>query len=126
MVSKQLVLKSLVAAIAAAFSLAQAQGPKGTLEKQLEAEYMLTTPTADNTDIVTAGSVLILQKKGFSAGVVSSKVVTQNTYKDGQIKAGAASAVRRFGGLPGISLVPGVGSVAGTAAGAAGEIPGTS
>jgi hypothetical protein len=91
-----------------------------TLEKQLESEYMLTTPTADNTDIVTAGSVLILQKKGFSAGVVSSKVVTQNTYKDGQIKAGTASAARRLGGLPGISLVPGVGSVAGTAAGSAG------
>lgn len=118
--SKQLVSKLFVTAVAAAFCLAQAQGPKGTLEKQLESEYMLTTPTADNTDIVTAGSVLILQKKGFSAGAVSSKVVTQNTYKDGQIKAGAAAAVRRFGALPGIGLVPGVGSVAGSAAGAAG------
>lgn len=118
--SKQLVSKSFVAMVAAAFSLAYAQGPKGTLEKQLESEYMLTTPTADNTDIVTMGSVLILQKKGFSAGSVSSKIVTQNTYKDGQIKAGAATAVRRFGGLPGISMVPGVGSLAGSAAGAAG------
>ena len=118
--NKQLFSKFVVTAVVGAFSLAQAQGPKGTLEKQLESEYLLTTPTADNTDIVTTGSVLILQKKGLSAGVVSSKVVTQNTYKDGQIKAGAASAVRRFGGLPGISLVPGVGSVAGTAAGAAG------
>ncbi len=118
--SKQLVSKSFVAAVAAAFSLAQAQGQKATLEKQLEAEYMLTTPTADNTDIVTTGSVLILQKKGFSAGVVSSRVVTQNTYKDGQIRAGAAAAVRRFGSLAGIGLVPGVGAAAGTAAGAAG------
>jgi hypothetical protein len=91
-----------------------------TLEEQLEAEYKITTPTADNTDIVTQGSVLILQKKGFSAGSVSSKVATQNTYKDGQIKAGAATAVRRFGGLPGISYIPGVGTAAGTAAGAAG------
>ena len=118
--NQKLLTISLVAVIAAAISLAQAQGPKATLEKQLESEYMLTTPTADNTDIVTTGSVLILQKKGFSAGAVSSKVVTQNTYKDGQIKAGAATAVRRFGGLPGIGLVPGVGSVAGSAAGAAG------
>ena len=39
-----------------------------TLEQQLEGEYMLTTPTADNTYIVTMGSVLVLQKKGFSAG----------------------------------------------------------
>jgi hypothetical protein len=99
---------------------AQAQAPKGTLEDQLQSEYMITTPTADNTDIVTQGSVLVLQKKGFSAGAVSSKVTTQNTYKDGQIHSGAATAVRRFGGLPGISSIPGVGSVAGTAAGAAG------
>jgi len=99
---------------------ALAQAPKGTLEDQLQAEYMITTPTADNTDLVTTGSVLVLQKKGFSAGAVASKVTTQNTYKDGQIHSGAATAVRRFGGLPGISSIPGVGTVAGTAAGAAG------
>jgi hypothetical protein len=98
----------------------EAQAPKATLESQLESEYKITTPTADNTDIVTMGSVLILQKKGFSAGSVSSKVTTQNTYKDGQIKSGAATAVRRFGALPGIGYIPGVGTAAGTAAGAAG------
>ncbi len=96
------------------------EAPAATLEQQLEGEYKLTTPTADNTDIVTMGSVLVLQKKGFSAGAVSSKVLTQNTYKDGQIKSGAATAVRRFGGLPGIGYIPGVGTAAGTAAGAAG------
>jgi hypothetical protein len=101
-------------------SLAQLQAAAGTLEQQLESEYMITTPTADETDIVTMGSVLILQKKGFSAGSVSSKVSTQNTYKDGQIHAGAATAVRRFGGLPGISSIPGLGGAAATAAGAAG------
>ena len=98
----------------------RAQAPKATIEQQLESEYKLTTPTADNTDLVTTGVVLILQKKGFSAGSVSNKVATQNTYKDGQIKSGAATAVRRFGGLPGISYIPGVGTAAGTAAGAAG------
>src|SRR5579863_6025227 len=118
--NKQLVSKSFVAVLAATFSLAQAQGPKATLEQQLESKYTLTTPTADNTDIVTQGSVLILQKKGLSAGAASSKVVTQNTYKEGQIKSGAATAIRRFGALPGIGLVPGVGTAAGSAAGAAG------
>jgi hypothetical protein len=118
--NRQLFLTWFAAVLAAAFSMAQAQGPKATLEKQLESEFLLTTPTADNTDIVTTGSVLVLQKKGLSAGAVSSKVVTQNTYKDGQIKSGAATAVRRFGALPGIGLVPGVGAVAGTAAGTAG------
>jgi hypothetical protein len=110
---------SVITLIIAAFPLAQAQAQK-TLEEQLQSEYMITTPTADNTDLVTTGSVLILQKKGFSAGAVASKVVTQNTYKDGQIHAGAATAVRRFGALPGISYIPGVGAAAGTAAGAAG------
>src|SRR5580658_5392005 len=118
--NRQLVLKSFAAVIAAAFSLAPVQAQKTTLEKQLESEYTLTTPTADNTDIVTMGSVLILQKKGLSAGAVSSKVETQNTYKDGQIKSGAATAIRRFGGLPGIGNIPGVGAAAGTASGAAG------
>jgi len=110
---------SLSTLLLAAFPLAQAQAEK-TLEEQLQSEYMITTPTADNTDIVTQGSVLILQKKGFSAGAASSKVLTLNTYKDGQIHAGAATAVRRFGGLPGIGYIPGVGTAASTAAGAAG------
>ena len=76
--NRQPVSKSFAAVLAAAFSLAQAQGPKATLETQLESEYMLTTPTADNTGIVTMGSVLILQKKGFTGGAVSNKVPTQN------------------------------------------------
>ncbi|MGB6945743.1 MAG: hypothetical protein WBE37_25320 [Bryobacteraceae bacterium] len=100
---------------------ASLQVPAATLEQQLESEYKLTTPTADNSDIVTMGSILILQKKGFSAGSVSSNVVTQNTYKDGQIRSGAATAIRRFGHLPGIGYIPGVGTAAGTAAGTAGE-----
>jgi hypothetical protein len=111
---------SCITVLVAALSLAPAQAQKGTLEQQLESEYKITTPTADNTDLVTTGSILILQKKGFSAGAASSKVATMNTYKDGQIKSGAATAVRRFGGLPGISSIPGVGSAAGAAAGAAG------
>lgn len=112
---------TFIAALSATFWLAQAQGPQAaTLEQQLESQYALTTPTADNSDLVTTGSVLILQKKGLSAGAAANKVATQNTYKDGQIKSGAATAVRRFGGLPGIGLVPGVGGVAGSAAGAAG------
>jgi hypothetical protein len=108
----------IFAALTATCSLTWAQTPNGTtLEQQLEAEYTITTPTADNTDLVTTGAVLILQKKGLSAGSVSSKVSTLNTYKDGQIRAGAAAAVRRFGALPGIGGIPGVGGVAGAAGG---------
>ena len=112
---------ALVSALtAAAFATQiQAQAP-ATLEKQLEAHYSLTTPTADNTAIVTQGSTLILQKRGLSAcgAVAPGHAATQNTYKDGQIRAGAAAAVRRFGALAG--YIPTVGGTAATAAGQAG------
>jgi hypothetical protein len=83
---------------------------KGKLDDQLTAAYALTTPTADNTDIVTQGVVLILQKKGLVIGDATSSVPYQNYYKDGQIKAGAAgtfSKISHFGGLiPGAPAVP--------------------
>jgi len=75
-----------VAVLAAAFSLAQTQGSKATLEQQLESEYILTTPTADITDIVTMGFVPILQKKRFSAGQFRTRSRPRITDKDGQIK----------------------------------------
>ncbi len=106
----------LVSALTAAGFAAQVQAQ--TLEKQLEAHYTLTTPTADNTAIVTQGATLVLQKRGLSAGAVGNHVATQNTYKDGQIRQGAAAAVRRFGALAG--YIPTVGGTAATAAGAAG------
>jgi hypothetical protein len=104
----------LIAAVASS----KAQGPKATLEQQLESEYKLTTPTADNTDIVTMGSTLILQKRGFSAGAVANTVMATNTYKDGQIKGDAASALRhcRFCGN-----IPGIGASLSTATAAAGS-----
>jgi hypothetical protein len=110
---------TLIGVLAITGLLTLALGDKPTLEKQLESEYALTTPTADNTDLVTTGAVLILQKKGLSAGLASSKVPTQNTYKDGQIKAGAAAALRKFGGFG--SHIPGIGGAVGAAAGAAGS-----
>jgi hypothetical protein len=106
-----------VLVLLSAYSSGQAQGPKPTLEQQLESEYKLTTPTADNTDIVTMGSTLILQKRGFSAGAVSNPVLATNTYKDGQIKGDAAAALRhcRF-----CANIPGIGASLGTAASGAG------
>jgi hypothetical protein len=79
--------KLFVAILASALWLARAQAPDATLEEQLQSRYRTTSLTADNSDIVTAGTVLILRRGGFSAGAVSNKVPTRNTYKDGQIKA---------------------------------------
>jgi hypothetical protein len=84
---KQPASRLFVAVLASVLSLARAQGPDATLEEQLQSKYRTTSLTADNSDIVTAGTVLILRRGGFSAGAVSSRVPTRNTYKDGQIKA---------------------------------------
>ena len=81
---------------------------KGKLDQQLTTAYPLTTPTADNTDIVTPGVVLILQKRGLTTGDATSSIPFQNYYKDGQIKGGAASVVSKIShfGIPGIPSVP--------------------
>ena len=54
-----------------------------------ECTYKLTKPTDDKTDIVTAGSVLILQKDKIIMYATSNNAVPQNTFKDGKLSAGA-------------------------------------
>ena len=116
----------LIAATAALLLGAAAFGesPKSALQDKLIARYALTTPTADNTDIVTAGCVLTLKKKGLTASIVSAKVPNSNNYKDQdpQIRAGAAtSAKKTIGKLGGFgSYIPG-GSVLAGATAAAGD-----
>lgn len=111
MENKQLIPKGLAAVLAAMLSLAQAQaqGPQATLEQQLLSQYNLTTPTADNTDIVTTGSVLILRTSGFVAGAVSNQVPTRNTYKEGKIKPEIPGIIRNCGFCRGIPHVPDLG-----------------
>ena len=46
---------------------AQAQS-KAAIEKKLQAEYTTTQATADQTDIVTAGSILVLKKGNIIMG----------------------------------------------------------
>src|SRR5215469_11180772 len=81
---------------------------RAKVEQQLTAEYAITTPTADNTDIVTYGAVLVLQKKGLVIGDASSNVPVANSYKDGQIRAGAAATISKISrfGIPGIPGIP--------------------
>ena len=50
------------------------------IQKKLVSEYALTQPTADNTDIVTAGAILVLQKSDLMLGPTSSSNLYQNTY----------------------------------------------
>lgn len=75
-------------------------GQAANLQKSVEAKYALTKPTDDKTDIVTAGSILILQKDKLIMYPTSTAVPPQNTYKDGKLSAGAFAvhdAAQKFG-----------------------------
>jgi hypothetical protein len=84
--------------------LAYAQD-KAAIEQKLTSEYALTQPTADLTDIVTAGSILVLKKGNIMMAPISSTNLFQNTYKDGKISQNAVgkvtNALGRFSRLPG-------------------------
>src|SRR5579862_9555826 len=102
---RTIVIHSLLSALLIGTSfLANAQD-KAAIEQKLISEYALTQPTADNTDIVTAGAILVLKKGNVMMAPVSSTNFYQNTYKDGKISQNAAgkvtNALGRFGRLPG-------------------------
>jgi hypothetical protein len=104
-----------------AVALVSAHADDSAIRQKLVSEYALTQPTADNTDIVTAGAILVLQKSDLVLGPTSSTTSPyQNTYKDGKIQAGAFAKSKSFfkkvGQVPGLSAIPGVGTAAGTAA----------
>ena len=88
------------------FFLVNAQD-KAAIEKKLIEQYTLTQPTADNTDIVIAGSVLVLQTSNLMMAPVTGTNFYQNTFKDGKITQNAAgkvtNALGRFSRLPGAS-----------------------
>jgi hypothetical protein len=88
-------------------SLSDAQGTldKAGIEKKLTSEFALTQPTADNTDIVTAGAILVLKKGNLMMAPVSSTDFYQNTYKEGKISQNALG--KSMGVLGRLSRLPG-------------------
>ena len=80
----QIWLQIAVLAMAVAFPWVGAKAQGGSLQSQLEAQYTLTKPTDDKSDIVTAGAVLILEKDKLIMYPTTNQVVPQNTYKDGK------------------------------------------
>ena len=78
---------------------------KAAIEKKLQAEYTTTQATADQTDIVTAGSILVLKKGNIIMAPVSGSNYFQNTYRDGKITQNTAGKIvkglDRFSHLPG-------------------------
>jgi len=112
-------LGSLLAILVVAVVAAHGEDT-AVMQKKLISEYALTQPTADNTDIVTAGAILVLQKSDLTLGPTTSSSLYQNTYKDGKIQASAFAKSKSFfkkvGQVPGLSSIPGVGSAAGSVA----------
>jgi len=100
---------SLIALILLAMPFVSAQS-KAAIEKKLQAEYTTTQATADQTDIVTAGSILVLKKGNIMMAPVSGTNYYQNTYKDGKITQNAAgklsSGLGKFSklGVPGVGV----------------------
>jgi hypothetical protein len=95
-----------VAGLVASAQLANAQD-KAAIQKKLESVYTITQPTADKTDIVTAGSILVLQKSGLLMTEATKSDVNQNKYQDGRITQNALGNTSRF-----LKRIPGVGAPA--------------
>jgi hypothetical protein len=81
-------LATLVAVLAVLTPCAHAQDPRSDLQKKLNSAFVLTRPTADNTDIVKAGSILELHQEGLIMYSVANKVAPTWTFKDGRLGMG--------------------------------------
>jgi hypothetical protein len=79
------------------------------IQKTLNAKYALTKPTADRSDIVTAGDVIVLQKDGLLMCGVTVSSPSQNTYKNGKITQNLLTK-SRFGSFSGMMGAAGGGA----------------
>ncbi len=77
----------------AACSALMGEDQKSAIKEALVSRYALTTPTADKTDIVTAGSVLVLKKSNLMMVSTATKNLYQNSYKGGKITQNALGKV---------------------------------
>jgi hypothetical protein len=58
------------------------------ISQALTAKYALTTPTADKTNVVKAGTVLVLKKNNLATIAGGATFPVSNTYKNGEIAQG--------------------------------------
>ena len=105
------------------FASAQGGGGLEDIQKQLTSLFPVAKATADGTDLVTAGAVLVLQKDNLHMCKVEQALPTANFYKNGVINQGglggffkAMNVLSRFG-PPGAAP----GAAAGGAAAPTGE-----
>ncbi len=78
------------------------------LQQKLESQYVITKTTADGSDIVTAGAVLVLQKDNLLMDTTTSAARILNTYRGGKLSHGVGDILTNkwLHKIPGISSVP--------------------
>ncbi len=98
---KSLVVLAAAITFAGALAMAQTAPPRikpvtgdwrAAIQQRIEADYPLTQPTGDKTDIVTAGAVIILKKNSLVMHQ-STALSNANTYKGGKLSAGFFGAL---------------------------------
>lgn len=75
---------------------AQDDAQKSALQEKLKEQFVLTKVTADRSDIVTSGVVLVLHKDGLKMYATNSPLPPTNTYKNGKISQGGSGFGRDF------------------------------
>jgi len=84
-------------------------GDPAAIQQKLNAQFQITTVTADRSEIVTAGSVVVLHKDGMMMYGITSPLAPSNSFKNGKIGQGWGG----FGKDMAISLLtPGGGTAA--------------
>ncbi len=111
----------MTSVVAGADGVAQTTVPINDIQKQLLQFYTPAKATADGTDLVTAGSVLVLQKDNLLMDAVDQQIPSMNTYnKDkGAITNGAVAlkGLKAFSSL--MSHLPGADQLASASGSAA-------
>jgi hypothetical protein len=92
---------AVMAAVLSIGLQAQAGDPATLIQEKLVSQYKLTKTTADHSDIVTAGDVVLLHKDGLMMCGASSSYAFSNTYSNGVLAANYKNrmkdAVKSFG-----------------------------
>jgi hypothetical protein len=88
---RRIVPLTLLAALAGVAPSLFAQDHRAEIQKRITTAFAKTRFTADHSDIVTAGSVLILHKDGLLMCSIEAKVSPTNTYKNGTISMGVGA-----------------------------------
>jgi hypothetical protein len=98
------ILGPMVAVLSCVASAQTPSTPAG-IQQKLESDYTVSKAAADHSDIVTAGSVLVLKKDGLLMSATTTGSAAQNTYKDGKISQGMWKVAKMpgFGTLMGHS-----------------------